>query len=69
MKKYSYLIPRTLTHITGVIFLTQVTIRLIGITDAKPGFEWVLPACGAAFSASVVYSLVILVLNVRARKK
>jgi hypothetical protein len=69
MKKHSYGLARSLTSITGVIFISQGVLDLVGIVDRKPGFELLVPVCGAAFAGAVIYSLVLLALNTNARRK
>lgn len=63
MKRIDYFLPGILFKITGVVFLTQLLIEVGGIAQRKPGFEWVIYACGGAFLASCVYLIVALVLN------
>jgi hypothetical protein len=41
--------------VTGVTFAGQVIIEIIGAR--KPGFEWVLPATGVVFAASLLWVL------------
>lgn len=59
--KISYHWPRSAVTFTGIILLTQVVTEVIG--QRKPGFEWVMPVCGAAFTAAVLWVIAVLVIN------
>ena len=65
MKRYDYFWARILTNITGIIFFTQAIFELSGLLTRLPGYEWVLTACGIAFGAALLYSLILTVLNVK----
>ena len=63
MKRYSYLIVRQLNIIFGIMFFTQLPIEFLGIR--KPGFQWVIYVIGAAFLLSIIYSILLILLNTR----
>ena len=67
MKTYSYSIARNLNVLTGIIFFSQFIVEVGGIITRKPGFEWVLFACGGAFLLSIFYSLILVLLNAKAK--
>jgi hypothetical protein len=62
-KRYDYYWVRIATQLTGIVFLTQILAEVSGIVQRKPGFEWVLPTCGAAFALAMLYAVVLIVLN------
>jgi len=64
MKKYNYSIARSLNIITGVVFFSQLILEVSDLAR-KPGFEWVIYACGGAFLLSIIYSIVLILLNVK----
>jgi hypothetical protein len=64
-KRYSYYLARSLITITGVIFITQFIFEFFGLVDRKSGFEWVIYICGAAFLLSLIYRLILNILNSR----
>ena len=64
-KRYSYLIARQLTVTTGIVFISQLILEMSGLITRKPGLEWVIYACGGAFFVSVIYSAILIVLNIR----
>ena len=53
--------PKAATKVTGIIFLVQLLTEMVG--NRKPGFEWVLPACGALFAAALAWTLYAVVVN------
>jgi hypothetical protein len=63
MKKYDYFVARTLLKITGIVFLSQLMLEVSDVISRKPGLEWVIYACGAAFTASLIYSVALILLN------
>jgi len=65
MKRYEYSIARSLNVITGIIFFSQLFVEVSGIIKRKPGFEWVIYACGVAFLLSIIYAAVLILLNAR----
>lgn len=65
MRKHDYFVARALVQITGIVFLSQLVLEASGAIARKPGLEWVIYACGAAFAASVLYSVALIVLNAR----
>jgi Ni,Fe-hydrogenase I cytochrome b subunit len=62
MKRYDYFWARIATQLTGIVFITQLLIEVAG-AQRKPGFEWVVLACGGAFAVAVFYSLALIALN------
>ena len=66
MKRIDYFWPKAVTHITGIIFLTQLVTEFI--STRKEGFEWVLPVSGALFAVAIAWTLYAMVMNaIRAR--
>jgi len=65
MKRYEYSIARSLNVITGIIFLSQLFMEV----SRKPGFEWVIYACGGAFLMALIYAAVLVLLNARHNKE
>lgn len=63
MKRIDYFWPRALVQITGIVFVTQMIFELSGIGARKPGFEWVIYACAAAFFASLMYAGAAIAIN------
>jgi hypothetical protein len=66
MKRIDYFWPRAALQITGIVFFVQLLTEVIG--NRKPGFEWVLPVCTAAFVMAflwVIYALVVNTLQAR----
>ena len=55
MKRIDYFWPRAIFQITWVVLLTQTIVELLG--ERKSGYEWVMPACGIAFSISAIWVL------------
>jgi hypothetical protein len=66
-KRYNYYLARNLIVITGILFLIQLIFEFIG--NRKPDFEWVIYVCGAAFLLSLIYSLILIILNTRISKE
>jgi hypothetical protein len=64
-KRYDYFWARAATQITGIVFLSQLALEVSGVIIREPGLEWVIYACGAAFAASVLYSVTLIALNAR----
>jgi hypothetical protein len=62
MKRIDYFWPRAALQITGIVFLTQVIVETIA--ERKPGFEWVLPACGLAFALAILWTTFAIVWNI-----
>ncbi|MCF7910821.1 hypothetical protein K9L16_04070 [Candidatus Pacearchaeota archaeon] len=62
-KRYNYYLARTLIYITGIIFLTQFMFEPTGIITRKPGFEWVIYVCLAVSLLSLLYMLILIILN------
>jgi len=69
MKRYEYSIARSLNVITGIIFFSQLFMEVSGIIKRKPGFEWVIYACGGAFLMALIYAAVLILLNARHNKE
>lgn len=63
MKKIDYFLARTLVQVSGIVFVTQLVIEVAGIATRKPGMEWVVPACAAAFFASLLYAAAVVAIN------
>lgn len=63
MKRIDYFWARMLVQITGIVFVTQLVIEVLGIAARKPGMEWVVPVCAAAFFASLLYAAAVVVIN------
>ena len=63
MKKRDYFWARAMTQITGVVFFTQLFLEVFGALQRKPGFEWVIYACGATFILSLLYLLILVLIN------
>lgn len=63
MRRLAYFWARALVTITGIVFLIQLVVDLGGLADRKPGFEWVIYACGGAFGASLLYAAALVLLN------
>jgi hypothetical protein len=61
MKRIDYFWPRAVLQITGIVFFVQLLTELIG--NRKPGFEWVLPVCTAAFVIAFLWVIYALVVN------
>jgi len=68
MKRYNYSIARNFSVFTGIIFFSQLFMEVSGIIKRKPGFEWVIYACGGAFLLSIIYAAVLILLNARHNK-
>jgi hypothetical protein len=66
MKRIDYFWPRAATQISGIVFISQAIIEVIGVR--KEGFEWVFPACAIAFAISCTLTIASIVWNaIRAR--
>ena len=66
MKRIDYIWLRAATQISGIVFITQAIIEVIGVR--KEGFEWVFPACAFAFAISCTVTILAIVWNaIRAR--
>lgn len=63
MKKIDYFWPRTLCNTTGIVLVIQLVVEVLGIANRKPGMEWVLLACVAAFGASLLYAVIAIAIN------
>lgn len=63
VKRIDYYWPRVLCQITGIVFATQLLFEVSGIGTRKPGFEWVIYACAAAFTASIMYAGAAIAIN------
>jgi hypothetical protein len=63
MKLLDYFWARALVTITGIVFLSQLIIEISGPVTRKPGFEWVIYVCGAAFGAAMLYAIALVLLN------
>ena len=69
MKKISYVVPKALFIITGVILLTQfLFFEMSGIFVRKEGFESTLLVCLLAFLLSAFYGLAVVVFNASVEK-
>lgn len=68
-KKYSYELSRVLIPMTLVIFVGQLILDVVGITERREGFEYVTHICFALFVASLIYLLIVILLNARIRNK
>jgi len=60
---YDYFWAKMLTRFTIVVFFSQLFLEVTGIITRDDGYEWVIYVCGAAFLASVFYSLTLIILN------
>jgi len=69
MNKISYVVPKALFKITGVIFLTQFLFEMSGIFVRKEGFESTLLVCLLAFLLSAFYGLAVVVFNALRKNK
>ena len=66
MKRIDYFWPRAATQISGIVFISQALIEVIGVR--KEGFEWVFSACAFAFAISCTVTILAIVWNaIRAR--
>lgn len=63
MKRLDYFWASALVKITGIVFLSQLIVELGGPATRKPGFEWVIYACGGAFGVALLYATVLVFLN------
>lgn len=61
MKRIDYFWPGAALKVTAIVFFTQLLIEVIA--SRKPGFEWVLPLCGALFAMSLAWVLYALAMN------
>lgn len=61
MKHYDYYWQRTITTITGIIFITQLLSELV--VNRKPGYEWVLPLTGTLFALALIWSIFSVIIN------
>ena len=62
MKKIDYFWARASLKITGIVFFTQLLLELVGI-ERNSGFEYTVHICGAIFVCSILYSLVLIIVN------
>ena len=69
MKKYNYFWAKASLKITGIILLTQITIESSGVVVRRAGFEYTVHFFAALFLISALYSLVLILLNAKARRK
>ena len=60
-KKIDYFWAKAIVQITGIVFLSQVIVEMLAYR--KPGFEWVVYACGAAFFVSMLYAAILILIN------
>ena len=60
-KKIDYFWAKAIVQITGIVFLSQVVVEMLAYR--KPGFEWVVYACGAAFFVSMLYASILILIN------
>ena len=67
MKKLDYYWPRAALQITGIVFASQTLMEVSGVATRKAGFEWVYPACGVAFAAACIWTVVVVLLNAKRR--
>lgn len=65
MNKYSYEFARALFSASTVLFFSQIILEVAGVADRKPEFWWVIPVCAAFWIASIIYSVVLIILNAR----
>ena len=64
MNKISYVVPKALFIITGVILLSQfLLVEMSGIFVRKEGFESTLLVCFIAFLLSAFYGLAVVAFN------
>ena len=63
MKRLDYFWARALLTITGIVFMSQMVVEMGGPAPRKPGFEWVIYACGGAFGAALLYAAALVLLN------
>jgi len=68
MKRFDYSMARSFNIITGVVFASQLFLEMTGIVKHKTGFGWIVCACGGAFLLSIIYSIVLVLLNARHNK-
>jgi hypothetical protein len=61
MKRIDYFWPRAATQISGIVFISQAIIEVIGVR--KEGFEWVFSACAIAFAISFALTIASIVWN------
>ena len=59
-KRYNYFFASAATQITGIVFLSQFVLEASGVIQRKPGWEWVVPAFGAAFFAAFIWTVVLI---------
>jgi len=62
MKRIDYFWHRAALQITSIVFFSQLLVEMI--STRKPGFEWVLPVCGAAFGIAIVWTICTMIINV-----
>jgi len=69
MKRYDYFWARTLVSITSIIFTSQFMLETSGVVERKEGFEYTVQFCAMLFGCSLLYSLILILMNARARSK
>lgn len=62
-QRLDYFWAKAATQVTGLVFATQLLSEVSDIAQSKPGYWWVVYACGAAFACSLLYAAVLIVLN------
>jgi len=65
VKKYDYTIASVLVKISGIVFFLQILMETTGILTRNIGYEWVILACGIIFGLSVIYFIVLVLLNLK----
>jgi len=63
VKKYNDKVSKALAEITGFLFFSQLIMEVAGVAVRKSGFEYTLHVCLGMFVASIIYSLIIILLN------
>jgi hypothetical protein len=66
MKKIDYFWPRTFLQITGIVFLSQLFMEILGL---RIEFDWVIYVCAITFFISLVYAFLVIILNSRRENK
>jgi len=62
-KKYDYTLARELVKFTSIIFFVQLFAEVVATRD--DGFFWVLPFSASLLGVSLLYSLLLVVMNAR----
>jgi hypothetical protein len=61
MRRIDYFWPRAATQISGIVFISQAIIEVIGVR--KEGTEWVFLACAIAFAISCTVTILAIIWN------